>query len=283
MKNSVNFKPPIIVCGMHRSGTSLLSKILSEINVFMGKYQDNNNESIYFQRLNRWLMSCVGSSWDNPKSFSKIDTEILENKLLCILNQRLNSLPYFGLYKTFKNESFSNIACNWGWKDPSNTFTLPVWNKLFPESKIIYVLRHPLDVSISLLNRNNHLKNVEKQYKNIGLFANFSSILAVSKGGVSSSFLVDDIDDCLRLYNSYYNEIISYNKSENLLFIKYEDLLLNTESILNDLAHFTSIHISDEEFLKINLFIDKSRAYAYKDKSIKYSKHHLNNNIYNEK
>ena len=85
-------------------------------------------------------MSCVGSSWDNPKSFSKIDTEILENKLLCILNQRLNSLPYFGLYKTFKNESFSNIACNWGWKDPSNTFTLAVWNKLFPESKIIYVL-----------------------------------------------------------------------------------------------------------------------------------------------
>ena len=75
----------------------------------------------------------------------------------------------------------------------------------------------------------------------------------------------------------------SYNNSENLLFIKYEDLLLNTEAILNDLADFISIPISDEEFLKISLFIDKSRAYAYKDKSIKYSEHHLNKNIYNEK
>ena len=73
---------PIIICGMHRSGTSLLSRILSDIGIFMGKYQDENNESIYFQRLNRWMMSCIASSWDFPRSFNNINKEIANDKTI---------------------------------------------------------------------------------------------------------------------------------------------------------------------------------------------------------
>ena len=58
---------PIIITGMHRSGTSLLTKLLSN-HLFIGNRVDNNNESIYFQRINRWLLSCNSCSWDNPIS-----------------------------------------------------------------------------------------------------------------------------------------------------------------------------------------------------------------------
>ena len=68
-----NKNSPIIITGMHRSGTSLLSSKLSEMNVFMGIYQDINNESLFFQRLNRWMMNHIESSWDDPKSFFDID------------------------------------------------------------------------------------------------------------------------------------------------------------------------------------------------------------------
>src|SRR5699024_9625556 len=46
-----DFKP-IIVVGMHRSGTSLLSRVLSDIGVFMGNDLSINHESSFFQKIN---------------------------------------------------------------------------------------------------------------------------------------------------------------------------------------------------------------------------------------
>ena len=40
---------PVIVIGMHRSGTSLLSENLAELGVFNGWYQGTNNESFFFR------------------------------------------------------------------------------------------------------------------------------------------------------------------------------------------------------------------------------------------
>ena len=66
---------------MHRSGTSLLSRIIEYNSVFLGSYKDINNESIYFQNINKWLMSINSSSWDNPSSFlDSINTDnLVEN------------------------------------------------------------------------------------------------------------------------------------------------------------------------------------------------------------
>ena len=131
---------PIIVAGMHRSGTSLLSKILTDMGVYMGSYQDVNNESIFFQRLNRWIMSCIGSSWDCPKTLrnsNKDDLKIIEYKLKKSLKSKSTNFIYFGLKKTLMNHSFTNIKHQWGWKDPSNTFTLPIWLNIFNNAKVI--------------------------------------------------------------------------------------------------------------------------------------------------
>ena len=76
--------PPIIITGMHRSGTTLLSKIIENNEVFLGKYKEINNESKYFLRINKWILSSIGASWDNPKSFLKLSNEeilLLSNKI----------------------------------------------------------------------------------------------------------------------------------------------------------------------------------------------------------
>ena len=73
---------PIIITGMHRSGTSLLTKILSKY-IYFGNMLDDNNESIYFQRINRWLLSCNSCSWDNPSSFNSIN----QDELNILINQ----------------------------------------------------------------------------------------------------------------------------------------------------------------------------------------------------
>ncbi len=43
---------------------------------------------------------------------------------------------------------------SWGWKDPRNTFTLPMWLKVFPNAKVIHVLRDKESVARSLMKRN---------------------------------------------------------------------------------------------------------------------------------
>ena len=43
---------PVVVVGMHRSGTSLVSRILDDCGVMMGKDLQEDHESIFFISLN---------------------------------------------------------------------------------------------------------------------------------------------------------------------------------------------------------------------------------------
>lgn len=41
----------------------------------------------------------------------------------------------------------------WGWKDPRNSLTLPFWNALLPDLKVLVCLRHPQEVARSMRER----------------------------------------------------------------------------------------------------------------------------------
>ena len=43
---------PIILLGMHRSGTSMIAGMLEELGLFMGNHKDRNNEAFLFMKLN---------------------------------------------------------------------------------------------------------------------------------------------------------------------------------------------------------------------------------------
>ena len=44
--------PPIIVIGMHRSGTTLLTRMMERCGVFWGTVKDEYNEATCFQSIN---------------------------------------------------------------------------------------------------------------------------------------------------------------------------------------------------------------------------------------
>ncbi len=152
-----NLKSPIIITGMHRSGTTLLSKILDNQGIFMGFKKEENNESVFFLKLNQWILSLGGCSWDNPCNLNDLhNKQIVIDRIYKIINSRLNYL-YHGYSKFIFKKSFYNMTNNWGWKDPRNTFTIEFWLSLFPDAKIINISRNPLAVSNSLLTRQNQL------------------------------------------------------------------------------------------------------------------------------
>ena len=48
-------RPPILVIGMHRAGTSMIADLLRDLGVFMGWRRDIYGEALFFQGLNDWL------------------------------------------------------------------------------------------------------------------------------------------------------------------------------------------------------------------------------------
>ena len=269
----MNKVDPIIITGMHRSGTSLLSRILMQQSIFMGYKLDSNNESIFFQRINKWILSCIGSSWDNPRTLQDLeneDVDLIINRLDKVLNSRFSKSLFLGKKDLFYNRSLNKMDVNWGWKDPVNTFTLFIWKQIFPNAKIININRHPLDVSSSLVIRESKLKIKDKE----SLFPEFLSsllpVLSVNKGDVLSSFNIKNINDGLKLYKKYFDEMESNKNLYDVLDIKYEDLIMSSNKILKEVFDYLDINITNNEYQNIEKILDKNRVHAFENNNLNF-------------
>jgi len=269
----MNKTGPIIITGMHRSGTSLISKILMNQGIFMGSKLDANSESIFFQRINKWILSCIGSSWDNPQSLKDLESEdinLILNRLNKALDSRFSKSLFLGKKDLLFNKSLNEMDVTWGWKDPVNTFTLFIWKQIFPKAKVININRHPLDVSASLINREADLKSKDKE----SLFPEFLSsllpVLSINKGDVLSSFNIKNINDGLILYKKYIDEMESNKKLYNVLDIKYEELIMDSKKVLKEIFNYLDINITDDECQDIERTLDKSRVYVFKNTKLNF-------------
>src|SRR5437588_6692719 len=59
-------RQPVIILGMHRSGTSMVSELLDALGLFVGRELQDDHESTFFLALNETIFARVGASWDNP-------------------------------------------------------------------------------------------------------------------------------------------------------------------------------------------------------------------------
>jgi len=137
---------PIIVLGMHRSGTSCLAGSLQDAGVFFGdvsvenKYnKKGNRENIEVMSLNEDILSSNGGSWDNPPREINWTKE--------------HELRGAEIIKTFEANCHSN---RWGFKDPRTVITFQFWHKLLPSYDLVGTIRSPYSVALSLNNRDKH-------------------------------------------------------------------------------------------------------------------------------
>ena len=59
---------PIVVIGMHRSGTRVLVEILDKLGVFMGADLQADFESVAFMLINEEILHQCGAFWSEPMS-----------------------------------------------------------------------------------------------------------------------------------------------------------------------------------------------------------------------
>lgn len=94
-------------------------------------------ESRSFLRLNDAILKTLGGSWDQPPRMNVASWADEPN--LHRLSEKASQLT-----QRFEGRE------PWGWKDPRNCLTLPLWRSLLPEMKVLVCVRNPLAVAKSL-------------------------------------------------------------------------------------------------------------------------------------
>jgi len=247
-------KSPLIICGMHRSGTMLLSRILKDVGVYIGSDLDSHLESKKFQKLNQELLSQINSRWDQANNFKEIlnlnnslnGAQILKNTYneISSFNSKLRYLRFEYLKACYKAKSFI-----WGWKDPRNTITFPIWLDLFPDAKIIYIYRNGLDVALSLSKREIALS------KELRINSQLSNWHSKECMDLNYSF------NLWEKYCEFFEGNINRVSNNNLLKLKFEDLVSNPKIEIDKLQNFIKIKYKKELDLD---YIDQSKSNNFK-------------------
>jgi hypothetical protein len=263
---------PIILIGMHRSGTTMLARQLEALGVFMGKKKEGNHESIFFLNINRWLMAQTGGSWDNPQSIHYL----LENKdarrlaadyIDRYLLRTPQAFAYLGWRKYVRHRSPFQLDIPWGWKCPLNTFTLPIWLDLFPHAKVIHIYRHGVDVANSLRQRGRRGLNPSRFNR---LYYKLPLLHAIRpKSGEFIRVRCDSLEGGLSLWEEYFAEARAQVSAlkDRALELKYETLLCEPEEVLKEVAAFCKLPVNAAAIGNVAGLVHRERAFAYRDKS----------------
>jgi hypothetical protein len=134
---------PLCISGMHRSGTSMVARLLNVCGLDLGPERDllppafDNPagfwENADFVRLDDALLRTWGGSWHRPPVTPGGGGE-LRGRALGLVGRFAGREP-------------------WGWKDPRCCLTLPFWRGLVPGLRVLVCVRHPLAAARSLAAR----------------------------------------------------------------------------------------------------------------------------------
>lgn len=153
---------PLVVLGMHRSGTSLVAHWLHECGLFLGEELYGASEfnprgyfeDVEFIRLHRALLEEEGlhpSGHERP--FSR--REPLSGAGLARLEQLLLEKSRPG---------------PWGWKDPRTCLFLDAYRRVCPQARYLVVVRHYAQVVASLVRREiAYRSGVQRRLKSLGI------------------------------------------------------------------------------------------------------------------
>ena len=201
----------ICIAGMHRSGTSMIARMLNICGVHLGEEKDlippagDNPEGFWendkFRIINEEILACFNGSWDLPPLFG--DGWTKDPRLLHIHSRASKLIKEFSAYHL------------WGWKDPRNSLTLPFWQAHISGLKIIVCLRNPYDVYLSLSRR----------------------------GYASNTF-------SYALWLTYSQQLLAAAEDENRIITHFDSYFHDPQSELRRLLNFLQIEADDETLAK---------------------------------
>ena len=192
---------PVIVLGMHRSGTSLLAHLVHAAGVSAGDSKDlrpaskANQDGFWEKRqvaeFSDALLEAAGASWVTPPGSAAATAALAADdrylaEAYCLMN------------------SMSSPDRAWVWKDPKLSLLLPFWRDLLEDPVYIVAIRNPASIALSLKRRD----------------------------GIP-------ISAALLLWQVYLTSILrDLPRDANVLFVAYEQLLSSPHAVCSRLIEF---------------------------------------------
>lgn len=140
----------LMVVGMHRSGTSMLARLLNLMGVYFapegtGTGANQENPKGFWERrdvraLNDFVLHSVGCDWNRVSTFdvSRLPEAVVDEFLVrasrIVLDMDANR-PWF-------------------LKEPRLCLLMPLWRRVLEAPVCVHILRHPVEVAASLRARN---------------------------------------------------------------------------------------------------------------------------------
>jgi hypothetical protein len=141
----------VCVLGMHRSGTSVIARLLNLLGVYLGPDDviarpgaDNLRghwEHPEFVAINDEILARFGGRWDIPPA---LPPGWPGDPRLADLRGRATALL----------ATLLAVRPLWGWKDPRTCLTLAFWQDLIGPMRYVHCVRNPRAVAASLAQRN---------------------------------------------------------------------------------------------------------------------------------
>lgn len=228
-------RAPVLIIGAHRSGTTATARALEMLGLQLGQRLDSHREPKALQELHEHYLKQHGAAWHNPAPFleSMRDPDAERN---CAEYLRAHIEHNFAAIFGYRNnprghwrQARLKLGAAWGWKEPRTTLFASAWLQLFPQARILHVMRHPLTVAISIRQRELEFRAQDDPPIN-GL---------------------DDLDYCLRLALAYIEagERLARRTSHYRL-VRFEDIQANPTKTLEDLGQFCGLRFSRARLIK---------------------------------
>lgn len=262
-------KGPVVVIGMHRSGTSLVVRMLEQLGLFIGRVRDPNDEATFFLKTNEWLLRQSGGAWDHPQSIDTIlqapDAREGYAGLLREMVRSPRAMLYLGGWRYLRTRGEWSLREPWGWKDPRTTFTLPLWREVFSQPKIVHIVRHGLDVALSLqareqqkLKRWNDTPNGWR--RKMGRYPRRQDLV--------SSPRCLSLRGGFTLWDAYVARARDHVRSDSLpsLELRFEELIADPEEGVRALASFCDLHPDPARTGRCLSLVEPARGESYRGK-----------------
>jgi hypothetical protein len=240
-------RPPVILVGMHRSGTSLLCRLLDQLGIHLGHDQEPiNAESRHFLRLNKRMLHAAGAEWNDPAPF----IAALQNPAFVqewSAHTRMHTFAgvsgvgYWGIRQWIALRRGGALPV-WGWKDPRTSLTLGIWLDALPEAQIVRILRNGIDVAVSL-----HRRQLAQQQR-----------WRVHPDHRDPHGL--DPRFCFALWEQYEQHLQAFRDYPRYTEIRYEDLLHDPVSTLRSVLAATGVNIDEARIVAAAQMVKPPRA-----------------------
>jgi hypothetical protein len=239
-----DYGPPLILIGMHRSGTSMMTQLLRRCGGYFGhQLVQEESEAYEMIRINRILLHMHRSSWYSLAPEFDLHDLRKQNMTTHYLVNGLRHHLWPGFFEHFGAEGkpFGNnqnppmprrprrnsVVLNWprkrgsapfwGWKDPRTTLTLPVWLRLFPRARVLHMVRNGIGSALSLWTR-------------------------ARRDGIGAPECEDPLY-CFRLWERYVEEGLRWRSlgPARYLEMKYEDVLADPATAVRSVLDFVGV------------------------------------------